>query len=59
MKMSTNLLGKKVVVWLKDGHYLYGFLKEINEKVVVLEKKDGIDKIISLDDIRGIELDER
>lgn len=52
------LVGKKVYVTVASGNTLYGFVKEVGEHLVHLEKLDGkdfFDALIRLEDITAIE----
>ncbi|MEN6624472.1 MAG: hypothetical protein ABFD50_23355 [Smithella sp.] len=58
MQNLKNYTGKEVVIYLNSGKYFQGYVKNISESLIHLEKiagKDFYDALIQIEDIIAIE----
>lgn len=58
MQNLKNYAGKEVVIYLNSGKYFQGYVKNISESLIHLEKiagKDFYDALIRIEDITAIE----
>jgi hypothetical protein len=50
-----HFLNQKVYIWLKNYKVVYGYLREVGDKFIVVEKFKGGTKVINIELIESIE----